>query len=84
MENLQIAFIVLPVLALVAFILLLIFGKSEREITLNVKMDVDNIPQQSPEPPVVAKPKRTYKKRKPVVKAEEPVKKPVGRPKKSK
>lgn len=81
MENLQILFVALPVLALVAFILLLIFGKSEREITLNVKMDVDNIPQQTPEPPAVTKPKRTYKKRKPVVKAEP---KPVERPKKSK
>jgi hypothetical protein len=89
-STLQTLFIVLPVAALVAVILLLIFGRSTDTVTFNIELtdQEEDIPQ-VPEPEPVVAPKRKYKKR--VKKASAPaaeitpaIKKTVGRPKKSK
>lgn len=79
METLQILFIVVPVIALIAAIKFLFFGKEDREYTITVNIESEDIlhPKMSSGANVqvpsnvvadssepVAKPKRRYKKRK--------------------
>lgn len=93
METLEILFVALPVVALIAAVALFFSFKEDKEYTINLTLhEFDDLiePPVAPEP--AAKPKRRYKRRKkkaPVVveapKAEivPAVKKRVGRPKKT-
>jgi hypothetical protein len=93
METLEILFVALPIVALIAAVALFFsIIKKDKEYTITLNIESDEIePPVAPEP--VAKPKRRYKRRKkkaPVVveapKAEivpAAVKKRVGRPKKT-
>lgn len=98
MESLEILFITLPVIALLAAVAVFFSVKKEQEYTINVTLheseDQFDVPV-APEP--VAKPKRRYKRRKkkvtaspvsspvtpPVAEVTPAVKKAVGRPRKT-
>jgi hypothetical protein len=94
METLEILFVALPIVALIAAVALFFSFKEDKEYTINLTLhEFDDLiePPVAPEP--VAKPKRRYKRRKkkvvtPVVEAPKAeiipaVKKRVGRPKKT-
>ncbi len=97
METLEILFITLPVIALLAAVAVFFSVKKDQEYTINLTMEMS--PEQEEEKPIVEtpKPKRRYKRRKkkvatspvsspvtpPVAEVTPIVKKAVGRPKKN-
>ncbi len=94
METLEILFITLPVIALLAAVAVFFSINKDQEYTINLVIEEDTVPVKSPEEVVVvAKPKRRYKRRKkkvaaspvtpPVAEVTPAVKKAVGRPKKN-
>lgn len=86
MNTLEMLFIAIPVSVILTLIILIFFGKSTIEITINDE-EVDE-PAPAPVVEEVVKPKRRYKKRKKKVVAPvapavvETPKKSVGRPRK--
>jgi hypothetical protein len=86
METLEILFVALPIVALIAAVALFFsIIKKDKEYTITFSIESDEIePPVAPEP--VAKPIRRYKKRKknaPVIVDPATAKKRVGRPKKT-
>lgn len=92
METLEILFIIITVVAVIAAIKFLLSVKEDQEYTITLNIESEDLTPVVPEP--VAKPKRRYKRRKkkvvaPVVEAPKaeivPVaaKKRVGRPRKT-
>jgi hypothetical protein len=65
METLEILFITLPVIALLAAVAVFFSINKDQEYTINLVIEEDTVPVKSPEEEVVvAKPKRRYKRRK--------------------
>ena len=89
METLQILFIVVPVVILIAALAIFFPVKRDNELTINVNIDSQEQEEEVVADQPVAKPKRRYKKRKkkvvtpPVVEVIPAVKKKPGRPKKT-
>lgn len=91
METLQILFIVVPVVILIAALAIFFPVKRDNELTINVNIDSQEQEEEVVADQPVAKPKRRYKKRKkkavvaaaPVAEVVPAVKKKVGRSKKT-